>query len=315
MTEPELSIGNFDVLSHCSNRLQSLSLDVPLLSILRSLLHNNFQYHRLTRLQIRTSSRLPPFGPPLLLLNLTASPEKIELDGISFRSLQISWNRLISATICCFDLEDLTQLFQYASQMTFCNISLLKPGPGDFSMPPVIHHRLKTLRLYRSLGWGTTPGPLDFLTLPCLQEVVIFETILLAQLPALVRQSSCPLTRLTLDNDGLPFGELQPLPGVTDLVVGFWNMDGGAMMKLLLYLPDLHHLTLRVQPFQELWDLGVIPLLLDLKRRPDGPSEGRLHKFIVVDDVSQFDRVWKSDVGEGLKELNVTLREDGFEFF
>src|SRR5258706_213007 len=52
VTEPELS-GAFlpvlDALSHCSNRLQSLSLCVPLPN-LGDLQHNNFQYHRLTQL-------------------------------------------------------------------------------------------------------------------------------------------------------------------------------------------------------------------------------------------------------------------------
>jgi len=63
-----------------------------------------------------------------------------------------------------------------------------------------------------------------------------------------------------------------------------------------------------------LWDTGAIPLLLDRKRpRPGEPNGGSLHKFIVV--VSHFDEMWNSDVGEQLKELGITMREDGFEFF
>src|SRR5258707_12097020 len=114
-------------------------------------------------------------------------------------------------------------------------------GPHTFStMPPIIHHRLKTLRLAR---WNQEPDLLGPLTLPCLQEIEISgNTDLITRLPALVRQSSCPLTRLTLyQYHKLPFDELQPFPGVTDLVVEFWKSEG-TMMRLLLelgYFPDL----------------------------------------------------------------------------
>jgi len=163
--------------------------------------------------------------------------------------------------------------------------------------------------------------PLGSLTLPCLQEFVIHEAITLTQLPALVRRSSCPLTSLTLFlySKHLPFNELGPLPGVTDLVIGACE-DSDAMTRLLLerYFPDLRHLTLHLQPFMVLWSKGIIPLLLDCKRpRLDDPNGGRLHKFIVVDQdlKSALRRMWNSEVGKGLKELNVTVREDGFEFF
>ena len=124
--------------------------------------------------------------------------------------------------------------------------------------------------------------------------MVIYEAISLGQLPALVRRSSCPLTRLTLlhYSADLSLDELQPLPGVTDLVIGVCE-DNDAMMRLLLerYFPDLRHLTLRLRPFMVLWNRGVIPLLLDRKRtRVDEPNGGRLHKFIVVEKwVSAFD--------------------------
>jgi len=320
MSGPELPMGTFlDTLSQCSNRLQSLSL-YSSSSILSSFLHNNFQYHRLKQLKI-TALRTHQFDQSLSLLNPTANLEKIELCGVSFWSLQISWNRLISATTYHFDLEDLTQLFQHASQMTFCDISYLKPSPSNFSMPPIIHHRLETLHLHLSPERDVEPDLLGPLTLPCLQEVVIYDAITLTQLPALVRRSSCPLTSLTLflDSEDLPLDELGPLPGVTDLVIGACE-DGDAMMGLLLeeYFPDLRHLTLRFSPFKVLWDIGVIPSLVDRKRpRVDDPNGRRLHKFIVVDHDwgSQFDRMWNSEVGEGLKELNISMREDGFEFF
>ena len=309
--EPGLSL--VDTLSHCSNRLQSLSLVDVSLPILGGLQDNNFQYHRLTQLRIF----MDQFDQPLSLLNPTASPERIEIDSMSLRSLQISWNRLISITADCFDLEDLTQLFQQASQMTFCQVSHLSHTPSDFSMPPIILHRLKTLDLHRSPYWDVKPDLLDSLTLPCLQEVVIYETISLTQLPALLRRSSCPLTSLTLFLDSIhfPFDELGPLPGVTDLVIGAWD-EVDAMMRLLLegFLPDLRHLTLRLSSFMVLWNRGVIPLLLDRKRpRLDDANGGRFHKFIVVDQDWEFE--WNSEVWERLKKLNATRREDGFEFF
>jgi len=312
---PTLSL--FDILNHCSSRLQSLSLYVPLF-ILADLRH--FQYRHLTRLRI-TLSEPYRYDHPLSLLNLTASPEKIELSSVSFRSLQVSWSRLISISLDRLDLEEITQLFQQASQLTFCQVSVLACRPDDFSMPPIIHHRLKTLNLGLSANWDAAPDPLGSLTLPCLQEVVIYNAILLlTQLPALVRRSSCPLTRLTLFlySADLSLDELRPLPGVTDLVIGACTVN--VMMILLLdgYFPDLRHLTLRFEPFKVLWDTGVIPSLLDRKRpRQDDPNGGRLHKFIVLDHDQGFalGHMWNSEVGEQLKELNVTVREDGFEFF
>jgi len=104
---------------------------------------------------------------PLSLLNPTASPEKIELRNVSFQSLQISWNRLTSAKVNDFDLEDLTQLFQHALQMTFCDVSSIRRRRGDSSMPLIIHHKLKTLL---HLHWHVPPVFFDSLTLPCLQS-------------------------------------------------------------------------------------------------------------------------------------------------
>ena len=206
--------------------------------------------------------------------------------------------------------------------MTFCRISLLPRDPDNSSMPPIIHHRLKSLELDQSVIWGVAPDLLGSLTLPCLQEVEIFEIIHLIQLSALVRRSSCPLTKLTfglyLEQVEYSFDELQPLPGVTDLVVKYWVYDkGDAMIRLLLegYFPDLRHLTLGLRPFDMLWNIGAIPLLLNRKRpRPDEPNGGRLHKFIVVGRC-RFDRMWNSVDWESLRELGIAMREDGFEFF
>jgi hypothetical protein len=59
------------------------------------------------------------------------------------------------------------------------------------------------------------------------------------------------------------FDGLQPLPGVTDLVVENVEWDPQVAIKKLLleeYFPDLRHLILRLEPFHFLWDEDVIPL-------------------------------------------------------
>jgi len=308
-----------DTFSQCSNRLQSFSFVVLDSTILESLQHSKFQFHSLTRLRIISLQLRDPSNQPLSLLNPTASPEKIKLRNVSFRSLQISWNRLTSAKVNGFDLEDLTQLFQHALQMTFCDVSSIRRRPSDSSMPPIIHHKLKTLHLGRSVP----PLLLGSLTLPSLQELHIYKLIILTQLPALVRRSSCPLTRLALSyfsESELSFDDLRPLPGVTDLVVerlreGFEGRFEG-IKRLLLggYFPNLRHLTLRLQPFWLMWRKGIdiIPLLVDCKR-PNGSNE---RKFLVVEQGrrNEFGRMWDSDIGEGLKAFNISKREDGFEF-
>jgi len=239
-------------------------------------------------------------------VNPTASPEKIALRYVSVRLLQISWNRLTSATVEFLELEDLILLFRHAPQMTYLEILSFTP---DSSMPPIIHHGLKTLILHTA-----EEILLGSLTLPCLQVLNIHNTILLTHLPALVQRSSCPLTKLILSDFVFEDGnEFQPLTGVTNLIVEDMVKEDDAIKRLLdvYYFPDLRHLTLRLQPFRVLWDAGVIPLLLDRKRA----DERGLDKFIVVDQVRapEFDLMWE-EVGEELKALNIGLREDGFEF-
>jgi hypothetical protein len=115
---------------------------------------------------------------------------------------------------------------------------------------------------------------------------------------------------------------LQPLSTVVDLVVdGNIENESRALLikKLLLeeYFPDLRQLTLGLRPFRYLWDMGVIHLYLNRKRpRSDGPSDGKLHKLLVVDPekAPEFEEMWKSDFGKQVKALGVSLIEDGFEF-
>ena len=262
--------GVIDVINQCSDRWHSLSLDIPF-ELLRTFHRNNFQFCPLKKLRLTARERpLNDINLSVPLLDSTVSPEEIELCGIPFQSLQISWNQLTSATIKDFDLEEVAQLLRQASHMVHCRIFSLSDYRISASpMPPIIHQRLKTLSLcYRREDAARLL--LDSLTLPYLQEFHTTKIVPLKYLPALVHRSSCPLTRITFEltsegrwhEEGLFFHDLQPLPGVTDLVVE--NVEGvpqvAAIKKLLLeeYFPDLRHLILRLEAFLFFWDEDVI---------------------------------------------------------
>ena len=311
-----------DAMSCCSNQSQSLSLSLDLpFDILRDFQCNHLPWHNLTQLRIKFYNQISQIDQLLPFLNTTASPERIEVLDISTRSLPISWKRLTSAKVEAMDIEDLTQLFQHASQMTDCHILSLVFGVLGFSAPPIIHYKLKTLSLCRAIDLDSATMFLDSLTLPCLQEVHTDKILLLKCLPALVHRSSCPAIRLTLssssENELELIGDLQPMPGVNDVVVLETSVEGDAVMRKLLlegYFPDMRHLTLRLQPFLSLWQKGVIPLLVYEKHLRH--NEGVPSKILVVeqDRALEFDRMWKSAVGENVKSFGMSLREDGFEF-
>jgi hypothetical protein len=307
--------GVIDAISQCSNRWHSLSLQIPF-RFLHPFHHSNVQYHRLRRLRILVVGRWQDDPSRLPLLNPSVSPERIEIRGVSFQSLKISWSHLSFAEVGSFGLEDITQLFQHASQMTSCHISLpLSHRSG--SLPSIIHQRLKKLRL--SIGFKEAAAMLlGSLTLPSLQEFHTNEMALLhpAYLPALVHRSSCPLTMITLsrclEED---LDDLQPLSGVTDLVLGP-DTYNTAIRELLLekYFPDLRRLTLRPDTFWLLWSLGFISKLLDCNRPgPGAHIERRIHKIIVEEAADIGGCSWKSYVGTELNALNITFKENGFE--
>jgi hypothetical protein len=324
LSQEELK-GVIDAVSQCSNRWHSLSLDMPS-SLLRAFLHNNPHHHLLWRLKLIVGSKwreeIDDFVP---LLNPTASPEKIEIFGVPFQSLQISWNHLSFAKAHGFDLEAVVQLFENASQMTHCVLWGIRLGAKNFSMPPIIHQKLKTLSLS---GVARVVKPMLFgsLTLPCLQEFHTDKILFLtpAYLPALVHRSSCPLTRITLlETYGGEAGlldimnALKPLPGVAELVLEnprFNQRDASIVGKIEDYFPNVRLLTLRLKVFLVLWRSREIPMLLGSNRpRPDSPNGGSLTILVVDEDQAQFDNMWDSDVGEQLKAWNICLKEDGFE--
>jgi len=315
--EEELN-GILDAISQSSTRWFSLFLDMPH-EILCNFHHSNFPYHHLKKLRISSS---PDDGQnqPVPLLNPKVSPEEIDIAGVSFRWLQISWNHLTSATVHSFGCADVMQLFQHALQMTSCWIFMpCKFTVGSLSTSSITHQNLEVLGLFNASKAEAT-SILGCLTLPCLQELHTNQLVLLtpAILPALVDRSSCPLTSITLSDVRMDESEIlvdmQPFPGVTDIVVE--TMSYLAFKKLFLeeYFPDLLYLTLRLQPFLHLWDKGVIPALLDRNRaRLDAQ---RRCKLLVVDRHRAFRRnsMWTSDFKKELKEFDVRWRKNGFEF-
>ena len=270
----EESKGIIGVINQCSDRWHSLSLNIP--SELFCAFHpNNFQCRPLKKFRVIGTLLYYTIDRPVAVLDSTVSPVEIELrqSGISFRSLQISWNQLSTATVD-FCLEDILQPFRHASQMTYCHIVLPECFDDDPPMSPIIHQRLEILRL----SGGRWIPFLGCLTLPRLQQFYSTDLFPIQYLPALVHRSSCPLTRITFDLSPIDtwslylelFDNMQPLPGVTDLVVN--NIEGvcqiAGIKKFLLeeYFPDLRHLILQQDSFYVLRDEDVIPLLLDWKR-------------------------------------------------
>jgi hypothetical protein len=247
-----------DAISQCSNRWYSLFLDIPgpsnELSVFQ---HNNFQCHLLKRFKI--ISRNNWGKEPLSFLNLEVNPEKIEVHGISFQSLQISWNHLSSATVKDFTLEEITQLFQHALQMTYCRIWSPRTGSRDFSMPPITHQMLKSFGLYCQKHASEGVTLLRSLTLPRLQDFKTDEISLLTPTSPLAPVSSRWITLKILSTVNLD--GLQPLPRVTDLVLEF-PADQAEVKKLLKHLPDLRRITIQVDSFVYLWHSGMMPVLL-----------------------------------------------------
>jgi hypothetical protein len=305
-----------NVMAQCPNEWQSLSLDIPFYFLY--IFHggdNDFKSHLLTvrRLRISTIDWDDVDQP----VHLTMNPEMIEIIGLSFKLLPISWNHLTFVEVSYWDLEDVMQLFQHASQMIFGSISHPQRGASDFAMPPIIHRMLQTLRLRYGFV-SELPMLLDSLTLPCLRAIETkIDMVVTALLPSLLRRSSCPLTRITiLEMKELP-SNLHPLPGVTDLVLE--KVYDVSILKVLLlegYFPDLRHLTLPLHSFVMLWEMGVIPMLLDRNRVR--PNELPLRNIFVVDPqvVDKSNPMWDSDFGKQLKvfQSSISLRGDGFEF-
>jgi len=299
------------VMVQCPNEWQSLSLDIPIsfMYIFRDgdnylRVKSHLPTVRRLRIDLCTDDWDDDIDQPV---PPTMSPEIIDINGLSFNSLPISWNHLTSATVTCWNLEDVTQLFQLASQMIYCSIIWPDSYDSEFEIPPIIHRMLQTLSLHYS-DYSGVPTLLNSLILPCLRAV---ETnVVDIALLSLVRRSSCPLTRITIYGITKLPSDLHPIPGVTNLVLG--SVYDNAVLKVLLlegYFPDLCHLTLPLQSFVTLWGTGVISMLLDRNR-----SGVVLRNIFVVDPLRVGIR--DSEFGKqlGVFQLSISLREGGFEF-
>jgi len=294
--------GLIDAISQSSNRWHSLSFKISW-GLFPSLRHTITHCQHLKRLRIKNDG-YGPIDQPVPFLNPEVSPEEIDILGVSFRSLQISWNHLSSARVEWFTLGDIVQLFRHAQQMTACHIFF----PIFHVVPtlPSITQRLKTLTFCGYLDAGVIL--IRSLTLPCLEEFRTNKIALLTptSLPALVERSSCPLTKITLLHD-LEIRE------ATDLVLESSRVEP---LNLEEYFPDLSRLTLQLQPFLRLWRGDK--LLICKWPWAGGANEGRHRKILVIDSdrAGEFsDLVWKTDIGERLKSMQwkIRLREDGFE--
>ena len=316
--EQELN-GILDAISQSSTRWLSLSLFMPH-KVLRTFHHSNFPYRHLKKLRIRSSYLLDESDVPLL--NPEVSSEEIDIHGVHFRCLQISWNHLTTATVHSSHAE-VMPLFQHALRMTSCWIFWIPDFSRRNFSTPITHQSLKVFGLFDASELAAT-SILGYLTLPNLQEFHTNELVPLLppNLPALVYRSSCPLTRITFRDAGMGGSwsgsraalDLRPLPGVTDIVVE--TMPYVMFKKLLFeeYYPDLLRLTLRLRLFLHLWDRDIIPALLDRNRtRPDSQ---RRRKLLVVDKHQAFrdNPMWNSNFKGQLKTFGIRWREDGFEF-
>ena len=309
----------FEVMSRYPNQWRSLSLEIPY-----SLLHifhdgvSDFQSHLLTirRLGIRCTDDREDIDQPIPPSNAKMNPEEIEIYGLSFQSLHLSWNHLTSVTVGDWDLGDVTQLFQHASQMTYCNISQPRRSAQHIAMPPIVHERLQTLALAcsRFQEIDLVLLLLNSITLPCLRAI---ETDLevAADIPALVHRSSCSLTRVTFvgGRETESFQDLRPLPGVTDLVLEIITLYDEAVLKKLLlegYFPDLLHLTLRqLNDFFVLWVADIIPILL-------GPRSDKVKLCkIFVQGADTSHPMWNLKCGKQVKAIQsgISWREGAFE--
>jgi hypothetical protein len=260
------------VMSQCAQEWQTLSLHIPVAYLHIFYDDSDFQSHLLTvrRLRIRCRDWWNDINRPVPPSNPKMNPEKIAIYDLSFQSLQISWNRLTSATVEGWDLEGIAQLFQRASQMTYCHISQLRCGPPNFAMPAIIHQGLQSLQFGRCQQNDAVAILLGSLTLPCLHAIQT-DLSVAANIPALVHRSSCPLSRIAFYENRWSEFLSRPLPGVTDLVLkpGMHYVDDVASNRALLkkillegYFPDLRQLTLQSYLFPVLVDV-VLPDVLN----------------------------------------------------
>jgi hypothetical protein len=138
--------GILDAISQSSTRRLSLSLDMSN-ALLRSFHHSNFPYPHLKKLQNLLRARL------LLSTYLIIEPEsEPRSNRHPWRSFQVAPNIVEPSAAIDFDyVTDVIQLFENASQMTSCRISLVPYFIENVStFPAIIHQRLKVFGLFNA---------------------------------------------------------------------------------------------------------------------------------------------------------------------
>jgi len=318
----------FDAVNHSSTRWKCLSLNIP--DILLPFLQGVGQAPAMLK-ELRFNDK--HYGERrhgFFLRNAIPCPEKVNIDALPLSLIGISWCHLKHVTIRQIGLNECLSLFQLAPDMAYCHlfsISGFNPLNTDVPSPSenITHRSLKTLILGND---DHMLQALHRLTLPGL-EVLKVDTLSILDpenLPALVKRSLCPLTKLTISgrNGALEaLSQLTSVPTVTDLTIFTLHLDTDFIKALTSrpviasdtdkLLPNLRRLVLHIFDAQLPW--SFIPDLF--RPRSEGQSEGqdrRVEALIVDlscsrDGQAQFRSSMNPDLAHRLK----ALREDGFD--
>ncbi|KAJ3515906.1 hypothetical protein NLJ89_g1462 [Agrocybe chaxingu] len=186
-----------DILNRYSSRWETLDLQIPLrfVSWFRgdsgpvSILKNLFIRDYLDIFPFRNSTST------FILVNNCPTPAIVQVYGIPFRSLSISWNGVTHVRLGEIYGGELFHLLQVAPFMTICNITEVKEGDGGFGSPQdLTHHRLQDLNAdYQSSA--VAEPILSRLTLPSLTDF-LYRDLSFGVLRSLMSRSSPPIRYL-----------------------------------------------------------------------------------------------------------------------
>lgn len=318
----------FDAINHCSTRWKCLSLNIP--DILLPFLQGDGQAPAMLK-ELRFYDK--HYGERrygFFLRNAIPCPEKVNIDALPLSLIGISWSHLKHVTIRRIGLNECLSLFQLAPDMTYCHmfsISGFNPLNTDVPSPSehIIHRSLKTLILGND---DHMLQALHRLTLPGLEvlKVDTFSILDPENLPAFVKRSSCPLTKLTItgSSGGLEtLSQLTSVPTVTDLTIFALHLDINFVKALTLrpvtvsdadkLLPNLRRLALHIFDAQLPW--SFIPDLFRPQSEDQSEDQDRRVKALIVDLSCARDgqAQFRSSMNPDLAHRLQALREDGFD--
>lgn len=311
----------FDAINRCSGRWECLSLNVP--DILLPYFQGDGQTpSRLKELRLYDkgySNRCHGF----FLRNAIPHPEKVTIDTSPLSLIGIRWSHLKHVSIRQIGLSECLALFQLAPDMTYCHIlsisSLTTDSPS--SSEHIIHRSLKTLLLGNS---DHILHILRRLTLPSLEELQAgtFWPKCDENLPAFVKRSSCPLTKLAIggSSDGMKtLIQLASVPTLTDLTIYTLHLIPNFLQVVASrsipeldideFLPNLRRLALHVLDANLSW--SVIPHLF----APQSEDQNCRLKALVIDIscASDAQAQFRSSMNRDLAHKLQDLRRDGFD--